>query len=163
MGRKPLDSRERANNLIKRFAPDLNQKLIDSPELAKTYTLKQMCTDFSKYLGLKDTYTSSSMLDILKRNGLTWHKTHKRILATSDLVDFDPDDYTVHERLYQTFISVDINAKKQHLKQWLEEEISIRDDILAVISTPKGLLVISHKDYIKGKIKERISSTKKQS
>ena len=161
MGRKPLDSRERANNLIKRFAPELNQKLIDNPELAKTYTLKQMCIEFSEYLGRKDTYSPSSMLDILKRNGLTWHKIQKRIVATSDLDDFDPNDYTVHERLYQTFISVDSNTKKQHLKQWLEEEISIHDDILAVISTPKGLLVISHKDYIKGKIKEHLSSSLK--
>ena len=160
MGRKHLDTKERANNKIKSFVDELNKKLEDNPKLAETYSLQQISIDFSKYLGRKDPYASSSMLDILKRNGFTWVKSQKRIINTSDLDSFN--DCVIHERLYQTFISVSNNKTKKELKHWIENNTNINEDILAVISTPKGLLIISDKDYIKKSLKSHLGANNNQ-
>ena len=154
MGRKPLDTRERANNLIKTFSENLNKYLQENPEIAKKYTLRKMCEDFSKALNREHIYSSSSMLDILKRNGLVWLNTEKKIVTTTEFEDFNPDDYQIHDRIYQTFISVSNTNRKKQLKHWLEEDTSICEDILAVISVSKGLLVFSDKKYIKSTLKK---------
>ena len=113
-----------------------------------------MCEDFSKALNREHIYSSSSMLDILKRNGLVWLNTEKKIVTTTEFEDFNPDDYQIHDRIYQTFISVSNTNRKKQLKHWLEEDTSICEDILAVISVSKGLLVFSDKKYIKSTLKK---------
>ena len=156
MGRKPLDTRERANNLIKTFSEELNLRLKENPDIAKKYTLKNMCEDFSKALHREHIYTSSSMSDILKRNGLIWSNTQKQIITTAEFEDFIPEDYLIHERVYQVFISVNDNSKKKQLKKWLEEDATLCEDILAVISVAKGLLILSDKDYIKNTLRKHL-------
>lgn len=157
MGRNPFDTRERANNAIQPFATELNQKLKNNPKVAKTYTLKAMCHDFSVYLKRNSDYASSSMLNILKRNGLAWSSSQKRIITISELQNFDPDDYEIVNRIYPIFISVSYNKKKQELKNCLEQDEIIYDDILTIISVSKGLLILSNNSQLKQKIKEYLN------
>ena len=156
MAKKALDSNERANNKIKEFADKINTELKNNPQKAKEYKFKNLCEDFSKYLEREHIYASSSMKNILNRNGLMWQKSKRKIITMQEFCDSETDDYEILDRIYHTFIQISNNQNKKTLKTWLEE--SFPDDILTIISVSKGLLIVSDKKYFKKNLRDYLKS-----
>lgn len=156
MGRRPLDTNERANNVILRFYKDLNERLAADPILSKSYTLQQMCEEFSKELNRSTTFSKSSMTNILKRNGLHWDRKKKQITPILDSLDYEVDDLEIVEKIYKCFILTKNYTNKKIIRDWLETDIQVTDDVLAVLTTPKGLLVLSSNPSIKKTLQSKI-------